>query len=237
MTRILLIGVALATFACGGSDRSVKAGAGSGGAAQSSAATPATGSAANANASTAPNSGAPQGVDKVTLVGCLQGPSTPGATGTSGTAAARGTEGPGAVTAGAGTSSEPFMLVDATAESAASAGVGANGAGGIRWTTGQRPFVVCPRCRHRRRAHQRQQAGTRYWPHRRATLRDRHAGMARGRGTTSASGAGSAGAPTGSAAGSAPATNGTATGAAAVPPVRHLAVESVEVVADSCTKK
>jgi hypothetical protein len=237
MTRILLIGVALATFACGGSDRSVKAGAGSGGAAQSSAATPATGSAANANASTAPNSGAPQGVDKVTLVGCLQGPSTPGATGTSGTAAARGAEGPGAVTAGAGTSSEPFMLVDATAESAASAGVGANGAGGSGGplVSGRSSFVLDAVTADARINVNKQVRVTG-----RIDARPYATGTPAGAaaaGTTSASGAGSAGAPTGSAAGSAPATNGTATGAAAVPPVRHLAVESVEVVADSCTKK
>src|ERR1700758_1439949 len=103
MTRILLIGVAAATFACGGSDRSAtNAGAGSGGAAQSSAAAPATSTASNANASAASNSGAPQGIDVVTLVGCLQGPSAPPATGTAGARAERGAEGSAVATSGGG---------------------------------------------------------------------------------------------------------------------------------------
>jgi hypothetical protein len=255
MTRILLIGVAAATFACGGSN---KATTDANGAAQSSAATASTSSAANANASTAATSGAPQGVEKVTLVGCLQGPSTSAATGTSGTAAERGSQGPGAVTPGAGSSSEPFMLVDATAEAGA-AGVGANGAGGSGGplVSGRSSFVLdAVTVDARNNVNKQVRVTGRLDPRPYATgATTGTAGSSTAGGTTPMSGTASAaaggstpassGAPasgtamtagTAASSGTAAAT-GTTAGSAVVPPVRHLAVDSVEVVSETCAKK
>jgi hypothetical protein len=116
MRRTVLIGIVAMTFACGGSDRSSHAGASSAGGAASTV---------------PPGSGAPAANEKVTLVGCLQGPREPDATGTSGSGArARArAAGPETVASDTGAATDRFTLVGASAEPGA-AGVGANGAGG-----------------------------------------------------------------------------------------------------------
>jgi hypothetical protein len=129
VTRILLISFAAMTFACGGSDKTSSAGGSSARPAPPEAAPAQSGASA---AAVPPGSGAPQGNTTVTLVGCLQGPGdAAGATGTSGSAArARArTEGPDTL-AGAAAAGGRYRLIDATAASNDSAGVGANGAGG-----------------------------------------------------------------------------------------------------------
>jgi hypothetical protein len=129
MIRILLISFATMTFACGGSDQTSSAGGSSARPAPPETAPAQSGASA---AAAPPASRAPQGNTTVTLVGCLQGPADAGgATGTSGTAARASarTDGPDTV-AGAATSGGRYRLIDATAASNDSAGVGANGAGG-----------------------------------------------------------------------------------------------------------
>jgi len=122
MKSTLLIGTTLLTFACGGGSQTRGA---------DTSASPATAPPSANASSTAANTS--QGNASVTLVGCLQGPALPGATGTVGSAAgdrararATGNDAANAQTHG-GASAGRFLLVNATAESA---GVGANGAGG-----------------------------------------------------------------------------------------------------------
>jgi hypothetical protein len=122
MKSTLLIGTTLLTLACGSGSQTRGA---------DTSASPATAPPSANASSTAANSG--QATSSVTLVGCLQGPALPGATGTAGSAAgdrararATGNDAANAETHG-GASTGRFLLVNATAESG---GVGANGAGG-----------------------------------------------------------------------------------------------------------
>ena len=128
MKRSLLISVAALACACGGShqsdNRDASAPAGS---AQPGAAS------ATARTAGGDQGGATRANQTVTLVGCLLGPAQPAQpTGTSGARARARATGP-ETTAAAGdraTSTDRFVLADATVPGAELGGVGANGAGG-----------------------------------------------------------------------------------------------------------
>jgi hypothetical protein len=138
MKPTLLIGIAAIAFACGGGSTQHNDSTAPGGVAPQTGAAPQAGSGSSAGSQAASavetNGASARANERVTLIGCVQGPGQPAAIGTSGAAErarARATgNDPAAARVGAGASSDRFLLVDARAASADAAGVGANGAGG-----------------------------------------------------------------------------------------------------------
>jgi hypothetical protein len=172
----------------------------------------------------------------VALVGCLQGPAlADGATGTSGMRGQTSAQGPGAAPNATASSNARFKLVDASAASPDSGGVGANGAGasGGPLVSGRASYDLdgIPADAV---AHVNKQV--------RVTGRiDPNPATIGGPANTPVNGAPSGAASSGAAEGRASRDDGSAAraanGAAAQPADRRLTVESIQVVSDDCARR
>ena len=250
MKRSLLISVAALACACGGSHQSDNRDAsvppGSAQAGTSSAA---------AQTAGGDQGGATRANQTVTLVGCLLGPTQPAEpTGTSGARARARATGPETTASGAGgavTSADRFMLADAVVPGAELGGVGANGAGGSGGplVSGRATFEldgVPPDARNSVNKQVKVVGRLDARPAGDADAANGAGGAAGTSGSGTAATAASSSVPSGSS--DAPGAHGTGQksvaghgtmGSAARSDVRNqrLVVETVQVIADNCTRR
>ena len=242
MKRTLLISIAALACACGGArqsdNREGSAPAGSPQAGTTGAA---------AQAAGGDQGGATRNNQTVTLVGCLVGPGQPAEpTGTSGARARARATGPETTAAdgGAATAADRFMLADAVVPGAELGGVGANGAGGSGGplVSGRATFELDGIPAGARNSVNKQVKVV-------GRLDARPAGAdaaANGGGSGTAAAAGSGNVPSGSS--DAPGAHGTGQksvaghgtmGSAARSDLRNqrLVVETVDVIAETCTRR